>query len=169
MIKAIATLSICCILGGGILLGTVEDEQTTADMPRIPQIADLSNFNEETDVSTDNKEAVLKTENRRSVKTESAKTVKATPIAEPTTPSKPQHQHKWVAVYKTTKEQTGTKQVIHKYCYKCKADITTENIEEHLKSCGTDMYTTKKMTEPVFSEIQIVDYWICECGERKTE
>lgn len=43
MIKAIATLSICCVLGGGILLGTVEDEQTTADMPRIPQIVDLSN------------------------------------------------------------------------------------------------------------------------------
>ncbi len=167
MIKAIATLSICCVLGGGILLGTVEDEQTVADMPRTPQIVDLSNFNDNDDILTENEEVVLKTGNRRSVKTESVKTVKAT--TEATVPSKPQHQHKWVAVYKTTKEQTGAKQVIHKYCYKCKADITNENIEEHLKSCGTDMYTTKKMTEPVFSEIQIVDYWICECGERKTE
>ena len=74
MIKAIATLSICCILGGGILLGTVEDEQTTADMPRIPQIADLSNFNDKADTLTENKDAVLKTENRASVKTESVKT-----------------------------------------------------------------------------------------------
>ena len=65
MIKAIATLSICCVLGGGILLGTVEDEQTAADMPRIPQIADLSNFNSEADTLTENEEVVLKTENRR--------------------------------------------------------------------------------------------------------
>ena len=65
MIKAIATLSICCILGGGILLGTVKDEQTTADMPRMPQIADLSNFNSEADTLTENEEVVLKTENRR--------------------------------------------------------------------------------------------------------
>ena len=63
MIKAIATLSICCTLGGGILLGTVEDEQTTADMPRIPQIADLSNFNSEADTLTENEDVVLKTEN----------------------------------------------------------------------------------------------------------
>lgn len=90
MVRAIATLSICCILGGGILLGTVEsvvfysllvyflfvqiDEQTTADMPRIPQIADLSNFNDKADTLTENKDVVLKTENRASVKTESVKT-----------------------------------------------------------------------------------------------
>lgn len=194
--KLTIIMTMAVIMCGGILFGSVDaNADTTQKCPHKPQNCALTDETTTTDksiVDADNETKTAdadKTADKMVVATPQALRVSkpsasAPPSAaaprgvvggsqpvsvSPPVSSSPSHQHHFVAVYKTVTEQTGTKTVIHKYCYKCKADITYENIEEHLKNCGTDMYSTKKIVEPVYADVQIVDFWKCECGEVKAE
>ena len=165
MIKVISSLTVLTLLAGGVLIGTVEPVE--ADKPNTIKVS----VEEQTDAALPGTEAPTQTvpKQTKPINKTQNNTEKAARSVTPeaVTPTVPTHQHEWTAQYKTEKVQTGTEAVIHKYCYKCKSDITGENIEEHLNGCRTDMYTTKTINEPVYDEVQTVDFWKCECGEVK--
>lgn len=94
-------------------------------------------------------------------------------------PAKPPHTHKFVPHYTTTTKQTGQEWVPNlvqvgskTVCNGCGADITGHI--EHSFECGNGGYHSEPIYddqgwyEPVYSEVQVVDYYYCSsCGQRK--
>ena len=94
-------------------------------------------------------------------------------------PVKPPHTHKFVPHYTTTTKQTGQEWVPNwvqvgskTVCNGCGADITGHI--EHSFECGNGGYHSEPIYEdqgwyePVYSEVQVIDYYYCSfCGQRQ--
>lgn len=93
-------------------------------------------------------------------------------------PVKPPHTHKFVPHYTTTTKQTGQEWVPNlvqvgskTVCNGCRADITGNVEHANREHCGyhsEPIYEDQGWYEPVYSEVQVIDYYYCSfCGQRQ--
>lgn len=89
----------------------------------------------------------------------------------PTAPDpKPAHQHSWEPVYKT-KVVDDYEMDEFEICNSCGADITGKSLKEHYKSDGcsaSGWHSDWREVKVGFHEEQILDHYICSCGETKS-
>lgn len=93
-------------------------------------------------------------------------------------PSKPAHTHTPVPHYTTVTKQTGQEWVSNyvqvgskTVCNGCGADITGNVEHANREHCGyhsEPIYEDQGWYEPVYSEVQVIDYYYCSfCGQRQ--
>ena len=93
-------------------------------------------------------------------------------------PVQPPHTHKFVPHYTTTTKQTGQEWVPNlvqvgskTVCNGCRADITGNVEHANREHCGyhsEPIYEDQGWYEPVYSEVQVIDYYYCSfCGQRQ--
>lgn len=93
-------------------------------------------------------------------------------------PSKPAHTHTPVPHYTTVTKQTGQEWVSNYVqvgskivCNGCGADITGNVEHANREHCGyhsEPIYEDQGWYEPVYSEVQVIDYYYCSfCGQRQ--
>ncbi len=89
----------------------------------------------------------------------------------PATPDpKPAHQHSWEPVYKT-KVVDDYEMDEFEICNSCGADITGKSLKEHYKSDGcsaSGWHSDWREVKVGSHEEQILDHYICSCGETKS-
>lgn len=89
----------------------------------------------------------------------------------PTAPDpKPAHQHSWEPVYKT-KVVDDYEMDEFEICNSCGADITGKSLKEHYKSDGcsaSGWHSDWREVKVGSHEEQILDHYICSCGEIKS-